>query len=238
MQWNQTYSGGTWNTLWGVIQRSDGGYALVGVKDWLRVWLIKADSNGTLLWEKTYEGSGDEEPRDLVQTFDGGYAIAGYTTSYGAGGSDGWLVKTDADGNVQWNMTYGGPNRDEFGGVVQTADGGFVLTGLTESYSPSTGDAMLVKTDSKGSLEWSRTYGGSSLDFMRHLVLDNDGGVAMIGETQSFGAGDRDIWVIGTCLETGLEQVTASLNAMTLYRGPTDPYWNYVRVQIWLRRTP
>lgn len=238
VQWTQTYpTGGTWSTLWGVIQRSDGGYMLAGIKNWENYWLIETNSTGDILWDKTYEGSG--EPRNFIQTTDGGYALAGFTTSYGAGGNDGWLMKTDADGNAQWNMTWGGPNGDCFNHVVQTPDGGFALTGSTnDTGDPSSSDAMLVKTDSTGNVEWSRTYGGSSGDFMRSLVLTSDGGVAMIGETSSFGAGDRDIWLLRTSLETGLEQVGVAANTMTLYRRSGDPYWNYVRVQIWQRRTP
>lgn len=240
VQWTQTYpSGGTWSSFWGVIQRGDGGYMLVGVKDWLRVWLIKTDSTGNMLWDATFEGSGDEEPRSFIKTADGGYAIAGYTTSYGAGGNDGWLIKTDADGNAQWNMTWGGPYNDCFNGIAQTSDGGFVLTGeCSFTGDASSGDTMLVKTDSNGRVEWSRTYGGSSADEMRGLLLASDGGVVMVGETSSFGAGDRDVWLLKTSLETGLEQVDAAANTLTLYRGQNDPYWNYIRVQIWLRKTP
>jgi hypothetical protein len=134
-------------------------------------------------------------------------------------------------------MTYGGLNNDCFNKVVQTADGGFALTGSTND----TGDgasihAMLVKADFNGNVEWSRTYGGSGFELMRSLVLTSDGGVAMIGETTSFGAGDRDFWLIRTSLEIGLQQVSATADTMTLYRRPTDPYWNYVRVCIWRQK--
>jgi predicted secreted protein len=200
---------------------------------------MKTDSSGNMLWDTTYEGSGDEEPRYFIKTADGGYAIAGYTTSYGAGGKDGWLIKTDGEGNAQWNMTWGGPYHDALNGVAQTSDGGFVLTGEANYNGDfSSFDTMLVKTDSNGKVEWSRIYGGSTADLMRKLVLTSDGGVAMIGETSSFGAGGRDIWLLRTSLETGLEQVDAAANTLTFYREQSDPYWNYIRVQIWLRKTP
>jgi len=66
----------------------------------------------TSMWSQTYGGTGSDSVEVFIQTSDGGYALAGYTNSFGAGSYDYWLVKTDADGNMQWNRTYGGLNID------------------------------------------------------------------------------------------------------------------------------
>jgi hypothetical protein len=98
-----------------------------------------------LEWDRTYGGTGDEEARSLVQTVDGGYAFAGYTTSFGAGGHDFWLVKTDANGGMEWNRTYGGVNHDWGYSVVQTGDGGYAMTGRTQSLGAGGWDGWLIK---------------------------------------------------------------------------------------------
>jgi hypothetical protein len=86
----------------------------------------------------------------VAQTTDGGYVIAGETKSYGAGESDAWLIKTDASGDTMWTRTYGGSDIEVGCSVAQTADGGYVIAGLTGSYGAGNWDAWLVKTDSTG----------------------------------------------------------------------------------------
>jgi hypothetical protein len=72
------------------------------------IWLVKTDIDGIMTWSKTYGGTGWEEVHCVIQTGDGGYAIIGFTTSFGAGGADSWLFRTDSSGNMLWNKTYGG----------------------------------------------------------------------------------------------------------------------------------
>jgi hypothetical protein len=125
-----------------IVQARDGGYAIAGETDhWGNAdfWLIKIDASGNFLWDRTYGGTGWDGANSIVQTSDGGYALAGQTNSFGAGGNDFWLVKTDAEGNMQWNQTFGGAGDDGTGAVgssiVQTRDGGYALTGYTNSFS-------------------------------------------------------------------------------------------------------
>jgi ABC-type transport system substrate-binding protein len=203
-EWNRTYGGTSEDWAHSVVQTSDGGYALAGTTDsygaggW-DFWLVKTDSNGQVQWNNTYGGAEDELGTEMIQTSDGGYALTGWTHSYGAGGVDFWLVKTDSDGNAQWNKTYGGASLDFSSSVVQTSDGGYALAGYTYSFGAGgPADFWLVKTDSAGNMQWNKTYGGTNWDAATSLVQTSDGGYAMAGETQSYGAGGYDSWLVKT----------------------------------------
>jgi hypothetical protein len=132
------------------------------------------------MWSRTYGGEDGELAFSLVVTSDGGYALAGYTYSFGAGGSNFWLVKTDSYGNMQWNKTYGGLTAHS---LIQTSDGGFALAGETIFFSTSAQDFYVVKTDSDGNMQWNRTYGGEHNDIAHSLVETSDGGFAIAGHT-------------------------------------------------------
>jgi hypothetical protein len=193
-------------------------------------------------WNKTYGGTYDDEANSLIQTWDGGYAIAGSTKSSGAGDFDFWLVKTDASGNQLWNKTYGGTGEDWACSVVLTGDGGYAIAGATESFGAGGWDFWLVRTDASGNMQWNKTYGGGNWDWANSLIQTWDGGYAIAGITNSFGAGGPgDVWLVktdasGSIGESGLISVGSTSDSITLYRGTADPYWNYVRVQIWKRR--
>jgi hypothetical protein len=225
-----------------LIRTIDGGYALVGWTSSFGAgygdfWLVKTDGNGNAQWNKTYGGTNGDAAYALVQTTEGGYALAGYTGSFGAGNRDFWLVKTDASGTMQWNKTYGGTGDDAASTMVQTVDGGYALAGYTWSFGVNwLPDYWLVKTDSSGNMQWSRNYGGTESDYANALVQTVDGGYALVGDTLSFGAGSYDIWLVKTDIESGLAWIDSSANSITLYRGATDAYWNYVRVRLWRPR--
>jgi hypothetical protein len=189
-------------------------------------------------WSKTYGGTNFDRANALVQTTDGGYALAGVTQSFGAGSSDSWLVKTDSAGNVLWNQTYGGTNSDGTNALVQTSDGGYALAGYTASFGAGGYDFWLVKTDSTGNTLWNKTYGGTGDDWAYALVQTSDGGYALAGYTASFGAGGGDVWLVKTDVESGLAWADSSANTITLYRGATDAWWNFVRVRIWQVKNP
>ncbi len=192
MLWNKTYGGSLDETCGDMCLASDGGFALAGNtrsfgaggRD---VYLVKTDSAGNMLWNKTYGGAGDEYMLNIIRTSDSGYMMSGYTASFGAGMNDAWLIKTDANGIMQWNRTYGGNLTDMGYDLVQTSDGGYTFTGYTNSYGAGGNDAWLVRTDANGNMLWNKTYGGNSTDQTYALARTADGGYAMAGYTQSFG---------------------------------------------------
>ena len=203
MEWNQTYGGPSLDTVLSVLETSDGGYMVAGYTvsfgaGGADVWLVKTNATGTVQWNQTYGGLGDDYGRSVAQTSDGGYMVASFTDSFGAGGYDFWLVRTDAAGMVQWNQTYGGTGDDVVRSVIKTSDEGYAIAGVTDSYGAGSSDVWLVKIDAAGMMQWNQTYGGPSGDEGSFVVETVDGGYAIVGFTWSYGAGLADTWLIKT----------------------------------------
>ena len=114
-------------------------------------WLMKTDKNGNEVWNKTYEGESDDHCYYVEKTSDGGFIMTGTIRGYYGGPLDLWLIKTDENGNALWNQTYGGEGGEYGFCVEQTSDGGYIITGNTESYSGGWSDVWLIKTDEAGS---------------------------------------------------------------------------------------
>jgi len=246
MAWNETYGGAGSDYGYSVVQTSDGGYAIVGYTDsygsGYQVYLVKTKSGGTMDWSKTYGGSGNDYGRSVVQTSDGGYAIVGYTDSYGSLFQV-YLVKTFANGTMAWSKTYGGSGWDYGTSVVQTSDGGYAIAGNTD-LAGSLGQVYLVKTFVDGTMAWSKTLGGSGSNYGQSVVQTSDGGYAIAGNTDSFGSLNQ-VYLVKTDafgltdLEWGVTITNFTADAVTFYKGKIDPYYNYIRVQIWVvKETP
>lgn len=173
---------------WGnsVQQTQDGGY-VVGGTTWSHgaggadFWLVKTDADGNEVWDKSFGGTGDDEGYSVQQTQDGGYIIVGSTKSYGAGGEDVWLVRTDQSGNLVWDRTFGGEDADWGESVRQTLDGGYIMCGTTWSYGAGFSDIWLIKTDSNGDTVWTRTFGGQFGELGHSVQLTRDGGYVAAG---------------------------------------------------------
>lgn len=198
MQWNRTY--GDEDFDWGsCVLETDEGYAICG---WTYsfgsgdFWLIKTDLLGNVRWNRTYGGQEQEWANCVVKSKDGGYLLAGRTESFGAGGGDAWLVKTDSSGNMQWNKTYGDADREYVQSVVQTRDGGYVFVGSINSVTSGDADAWVTKTDSTGNMEWNAILGGGEYDQANFVVENRDSDWVFAGETTSYGAGRSDAWLV------------------------------------------
>jgi len=160
---------------------------------------ISSVGASSTMWSQTYGGTSSDSAEAMVQTSDGGYALAGYTTSFGAGSYDFWLVKTDEYGDMEWNQTYGGADIEHAYSLVETSDGGFALAGYSSSLIDEKSDFWLVKTDSQGSMEWNQTYGGTDVEVANSLVETSDGGFALAGGSTTFvDAGPADCWLVKT----------------------------------------
>ncbi len=200
--WNRTFGGAAQDCAWSLVQTPDNGYALIGATyssgaGGADFWLVRTDSVGNAQWNRTYGGTADDEAHSVTRTSDGGYAILGTTSSFGAGGSDFWLVKTDSSGNVLWNKTYGGISTDDAWSIKEVPGGALVLAGWTVSSGAGSGDFWLIKTDSNGNMLWNKTYGGPLLEILNSVQIVTDGGYVLIGSTYS-SDGDWDFWLVKT----------------------------------------
>jgi parallel beta-helix repeat protein len=149
MLWNKTYGGADYDGASSAVQTSDGGYAFAGYTYSFSggsydLWLVKTNATGHKEWDKTYGGPYGDEAKSLQRTKDNGYVIVAYTQSSEASPGDLWLIKTDANGEIVWNKTYGGDRADMGCSIEQTSDGGYVVAGYTDSFGNET-KAWLIK---------------------------------------------------------------------------------------------
>ena len=206
LRWSRTFGGIQDELGFSVGQTSDGGYIVAGVTYSFGagngdVHLIKTDANGDEAWSRTFGGTDDDWAESVQQTTDGGYILAGSTESFGAGSTDVYLIKTNANGDAVkggWSRTFGGSAGDAARSVHQTTDGGYIVAGQTESFGSGSYDIYLIKTDANGDEAWSRTFGLSERDDARSVRQTSDGGYIVAGTTLSFGSGSYDVYLIKT----------------------------------------
>ena len=203
-QWSQTF-GGSGVYDWGrsVQQTNDGGYIIGGSTTSFGnssdVYLIKTDLNGNQLWSETFNEGSTDYGMDVEQTTDGGYIICGHSNSSISNGDfDIYLIKTDNNGNEQWNKKFGGTDVEHGYSVQQTNDGGYIITGFTESFQTGNWDVWLIKTDGNGNQQWSQTHGGLSYDVGKSVQQTSDGGYIICGYTESFGNFSSNVYLIKT----------------------------------------
>jgi hypothetical protein len=229
--WSKTFGGSDDDRGADIIATSDGGFALLGfskssdndatsnagAQDF---WLLKISENGTVLWQKTFGYAGADTGTALLQTQDNGYLITGVldvSASNGQGnskvaqkhaGGDIWALKLNNSGDLEWSNYYGGSFTDTPFGVVETADGNYIIAASSDSedfnISNSKGgyDFWILKIASDGSLIWEKSFGGSEIDEARAITATNDGNFMVVGDTRSSDKdvsninGGADLWML------------------------------------------
>ncbi len=201
LSWSKLYSGATAVDGWPyiVIQTCDGGFAIAGRQATgsgnFAFWLLKTNAKGQLQWSKTYGGSSYSKVVTLIQTQDGGYLLGGDTWAY-SGFYDAFLIKTNAQGDMNWSKVYGGSGVDTVLSVLQTKDGGYIWAGDTSSFGSGGYDFWVVRIDTTGNIIWDKTYGGTSDDVANRIIPTADGGYAVFGSTWSYSARSADWWLV------------------------------------------
>jgi hypothetical protein len=182
------------------------------------IWLVKVNSSGVIQWQKCLGGTNMEYGYCIIQTSDGGYICCGMTSSIDgdpplainpANPTDGWIIKLDSFGAVQWQKRVGGKDLDELFSIKQTFDGGYIAAGWTFSkdedlFSHGKGDAFVIKLNSKGDIEWKHCYGGSMNERAWSILQIPDGGYIFTGSAASSDGnvsgnhsfGHSDLWVV------------------------------------------
>ncbi|WP_249356380.1 hypothetical protein [Maribacter sp. ACAM166] len=208
VQWRGYFGGTNNDRAHGVVQTDDGGFVMAGFTESddfditntngsYDFWVVKVDSFGNLIWEQSFGGEGIEVSYDIGKTADKGFVVVGNTFSTNGdillnhGESDMWMIKLDEEGNLIWEQTYGGRQFDLAQAVVQSKDGGFLITGNTKSddqdstFNRGENDIWVVKTNRVGDLVWEKSFGGSGLDFGFDLLENFDGSILVVGESSS-----------------------------------------------------
>jgi len=215
MEWQQCLGSPGPEALADILQTNDGGYVATGSSS-SDLWVVKLDAAGALQWQRSLGGTGDEIGYAIGQTADGGYITAGVSLSTDGAFScnhgssyDGYVAKLDSAGELEWQNTCLGGSADDFiNAITQTADGGYVLAGWTESidgdisFNHGSLDCWLVRLDPDGNLLWERTFGGSNNDALYSIALTDDGGYVIAGSSFSTDGditenkGEGDLWVV------------------------------------------
>ena len=208
IEWQNNMGGSSNETFTSIVQTTDGGYIatgyttsydgeIVGNHGGYDIWVVKFNNTGTVLWKKCLGGSGEEAALSAHQTIYGGCIIVGYSTSTdhdvsgNHGGVDVWIIKLSSLGVIEWQNSYGGSSSDVGLSIITTPEGGYIFTGYTLSndgdISVNRGyeDAWVVKLNNVGTIEWQKTYGGSSFDEGLKIINTNDGGYAIAGYSLS-----------------------------------------------------
>ena len=215
-EWEKIFKNGDSSVAKSFQQTTDGGYIIAGhtttrttsTKSRSNAWFIKTDSNGNKQWEKILgEDDSNEGAYSVQQTTDGGYIFGidaldlKEKSGVGEYNWNVWIVKADANGNTQWEKTFGEEAMNRVKSVKQTEDGGYVIAGNTEPWGmgiPPVMDAWLLKTDSNGNMQWEKTFGGEVGNWVESVKQTIDGGYILAGSMDLFDGGDRDVWLVKT----------------------------------------
>ncbi|MBN4062106.1 MAG: hypothetical protein COA57_02310 [Flavobacteriales bacterium] len=207
IEWEKTFGGNQWDVANDLVALPEGGLVVVGhtyseekEKD---AWILKLDITGNIEWEKKVGGKRRDVATSISAVAEGGFVVAGYTNSQGAGNDDGWVMKFDSKGNIDWEKTYGAHGEERINAITYITDSAYIFTGYNKS-ARQNGLVWVVKIDQDGNTLMDTTFGGD-----RGGGIPTDVGNAITDQgqiaahTRSFGAGDEDMWLLHINQSTG-----------------------------------
>jgi hypothetical protein len=246
IEWERSYGGSGTDWPHAIQQTKDGGYIVAGGSDSKDgdvignhgsndFWVVKLDHIGDIVWQRSLGGSESDVAYSIQQTSDEGYILAGHSSSsdgdvtQNRGSLDGWVVKLDSNGEIEWQKTYGGSKREWIFDIFQTTDKGYVFVGDTYSndgdisghHSVFASDCWVVKLDSNGAIEWQRLLGGKGDDGGGTIRQTKDGGYIVAARSGSSDGdvlkklGAQDLWIIKLNPNGGIAW-------QKIYGGPRD----------------
>jgi len=160
------------------------------------VYLVKVDSMGFPIWEMFFGGFNNDVGKSVIQLADSGFVVAGFTNSFGAGGYDAYLVRTDKKGTLIWQKTFGGLDWDFANDLVLASDGNIIVCGNTSSFGSGKRDGLILKYDLAGNLLWQKIIGGIENEELRSVIKTNDNLLATVGLTESKGDVNGDCYFV------------------------------------------
>lgn len=225
IEWQQSLGGTDDEYAMSIVQTFDSGCIVAGYSKSIDgnvtgnhggydYWLVKLDAGGAIEWQKSLGGTGYDIPLSIIQTCDSGYLVGGNSSSNDGdvtgshGGTDYWIVKLNATGNIEWQKTLGGTNLDEAYAIIQTYDSGYAVAGISHSNDGDlTGnhgglDYWVVKLSSSGIIEWQKSLGGSGDDWAYSIIQTFDSGYVVSGYSNSNDGdvtgniGFYDYWIV------------------------------------------
>ncbi|MEI8204162.1 MAG: T9SS type A sorting domain-containing protein [Bacteroidota bacterium] len=229
IQWQKSLGGSGRETPYSIIQTNDGGYIVAGESNNCNgnhgdfdAWIVKLDTSGNIQWEKSLGGSSIDASYSIRQTSGGGYIVAGNTLSNNGDVSgnhsiagpygDGWVVKLNASGTIQWQKCLGGSFDDWANSIWQTNEGGYIVACITKSQDQDVSgnhdttsnywDYWAVKLNNTGNIQWQKCLGGSDADEVYSVQQTSDEGFIFAGSTYSINGdvtgnhGGEDFWIV------------------------------------------
>jgi len=200
--WTGAYGGIQSDEGYAVVETFDGGFVAAGFTESFHalspdIYVLKTNSNGNLLWSRRFDSSADDLAFSIQQTSDSGFILTGRTTKISVSDNDLFLIRLNSSGDTVWTKLF---NRlsfnDEGYSVIQSYDGGFMITGQTQ-YGFSDTDILMIKTDGNGDISWSNSYGGLNLEYGWQVQQTPDSGYVVAGSSSS-NAGNYDFTLLKT----------------------------------------
>ena len=254
--WRKDYTYSSNDRVNTVIELEDGSLVMAGFstsntnssKDLL---IMRTDSEGNIEWQSLYGDTRDEIANSISSASDGGFIIAGEITNENTGNSSCYLLKVNNKGEFEWDRSFGGSLNDQGFFLISANDGGFVITGVTRSQNDSSGDLWLIKVNNTGEILWEKTFGGENFESGRSLQQTSDEGYIIVGQTESFGNGNNDAYLLKTDSQgneiwsrtyggSGTDQgryVVETLDQGYIISGYTDSYGSMGGFNFWLIKT-
>lgn len=197
--WNKTFNIKDIDKTTSLLETKDGyiiaGYTEPHEGDNCDIWIMKIDKNGNKIWNRMYGGSDWDQTESIIKTKNG-FIIAANTRSHGKGGNNIWIIKIDKNGDKIWDKVIGGVGTQVPYSIIEIKDG-YIIAGINNLYNDSWIDAWIVKTDKNGNKIWDKTFGRNGTDIPKSITKTEDGYI-IAGYTNSYGNGERDIWIVKT----------------------------------------